>query len=251
MERKKTTGGESGVGEGGVHLTWEKLWVTASDGKGGSKGILQGLTGYAQPGEVLAIMGPSGCGKSTLLDTLAGRLSSNTKQYSGEILINGRKQQLALIWDFEYEPTSGLDSAASFHVMKRIVDIAREGGRTVIASIHQPSSEVFELFQNLCLLSAGKTVYLGPTSAANEFFSANGFPCPSMTNPSDHFLKTINRDFDQDGGAILSEKKGTQSSFFTQFMVLTALKYWSCRFQIGVHDMALDIPRIGMTCIRI
>lgn len=66
------------------------------------------------------------------------------------------------------EPTSGLDSAASFHVMSRIVGIARKGGGTVLASIHQPSSEVFELFHDLCLLSAGTTVYFGPTSAARE-----------------------------------------------------------------------------------
>lgn len=40
--------------------------------KDGSNAILKGLTGYARPGELLAIMGPSGCGKSTLLDTIAG-----------------------------------------------------------------------------------------------------------------------------------------------------------------------------------
>ena len=48
------------------------LWVTVSDDESGRRAILQGLAGYAQPGEVLAIMGPSGCGKSTLLDALAG-----------------------------------------------------------------------------------------------------------------------------------------------------------------------------------
>ncbi|QHO07728.1 ABC transporter G family member [Arachis hypogaea] len=58
------------------------------------KPILQGLTGYAQPGKLLAIMGPSGCGKSTLLDALSGRLSSSVKQ-TGKILINGHKQALA------------------------------------------------------------------------------------------------------------------------------------------------------------
>ncbi|KAL9273406.1 ABC transporter G family member 1-like protein, partial [Drosera capensis] len=48
------------------------------------------------------------------------------------------------------EPTSGLDSAASYHVMSRIIKLAEKDRRTIIASIHQPSSEVFELFHNLC-----------------------------------------------------------------------------------------------------
>ncbi|KAI4296394.1 hypothetical protein L6164_036356 [Bauhinia variegata] len=57
----------------GICLTWKDLWVTVSGGRNGSRPILQNLTGYAKPGQLLAIMGPSGCGKSTLLDTLAGK----------------------------------------------------------------------------------------------------------------------------------------------------------------------------------
>ena len=56
----------------GVVLSWEDLWVSAEGGKAGRVPILCGVSGYARPGEVLAIMGPSGCGKSTLLDSLAG-----------------------------------------------------------------------------------------------------------------------------------------------------------------------------------
>ncbi|XP_026388149.1 ABC transporter G family member 11-like isoform X1 [Papaver somniferum] len=271
--------------KGSVVLTWEDLCVRvpSSSTKGKDKAILEGLNGYAQPGEVLAIMGPSGSGKSTLIDALAGRLSSNTSQ-SGMIKVNGRKQRLsfgtsayvtqdntltttltvkeavhysALLqlpdsmttsekkeradttikemglhearntriggWNivgisggqkrrvsicieiltrpellFLDEPTSGLDSAASYHVMNRIVKLSRQYNLTVIASVHQPSSEVFDLFHNLCLLSSGRTIYFGPTYAANEFFALNGFPCPTMRNPSDHYLRTINKDFDQD-----------------------------------------------------
>lgn len=68
------------------------------------------------------------------------------------------------------EPTSGLDSAASYHVISRISSLNKKDGiqRTIVASIHQPSNEIFQLFHSLCLLSSGKTVYFGPASAANK-----------------------------------------------------------------------------------
>ncbi|KAJ8453183.1 hypothetical protein Cgig2_008067 [Carnegiea gigantea] len=291
---------DDGVCRKGVSLTWKDLWVTVSDGKGSQRPILEGLDGYAQPGQVLAVMGPSGCGKSTLLDALAGRLGSNTRQ-TGNILINGHKQALAfgtsayvtqedtlmttltvreavyysaqlLLSDsmtkskkldradtairqmglqgcvntriggwnvkglsggqkrrvsicieiltrprllFLDEPTSGLDSGASYHVMSRIIKLAQQDRRTVVASIHQPSSEVFELFHNLCLLSAGKLVYFGPASAANEFFASNGFPCPSLQNPSDHYLRTINMDFEEDTEEGIGRMTSTEEAINT------------------------------------
>ncbi|KAM6578703.1 hypothetical protein CsatB_030540 [Cannabis sativa] len=94
------------------------------------------------------------------------------------------------------EPTSGLDSASAFFVTQTLRALSRDG-RTVIASIHQPSSEVFELFDRLYLLSGGKTVYFGQASDAYEFFAQAGFPCPALRNPSDHFLRCINSDFDK------------------------------------------------------
>ncbi|KAK1316132.1 ABC transporter G family member 11 [Acorus calamus] len=237
----------------GVSLTWEDLWVTASVG-GKAKHILHGVTGYARPGEVLAIMGPSGSGKSTLLDALAGvceyvtqddilmttltvreavyysahlqlpdTMTSAAKRFRAETTIKemglqdavntrisgwavnglsgGQKRRVSICMEiltrpkllFLDEPTSGLDSAASYHVMSRIVGLAKHDGRTVVASIHQPSSEVFELFHNLCLLAL---LSYGNCLFWSEFFTCNGFPCPSLTNPSDHYLRTVNKDFE-------------------------------------------------------
>lgn len=64
----------------GTWLKWKDLWVTVADDGNSRVGkeplaILKGLTGYAEPGEVLVVMGPSGCGKSVLLDALAGASS--------------------------------------------------------------------------------------------------------------------------------------------------------------------------------
>lgn len=82
-----------------------------------------------------------------------------------------------------------------FFVIQALKNIARDG-RTVISSIHQPSSEVFALFDDLCLLSGGEVVYFGEAKTAIKFFAEAGFPCPSRRNPSDHFLRCINSDFD-------------------------------------------------------
>lgn len=91
-------------------------------------------------------------------------------------LSGGQKRRVSICMEilthpkllFLDEPTSGLDSAASFYVMSRIAKLDQHEGRTIIASIHQPCSEVFGLFHNLCLLSSGRTVYFGRTSSANE-----------------------------------------------------------------------------------
>ncbi|KAJ9538074.1 hypothetical protein OSB04_030807 [Centaurea solstitialis] len=66
------------------------------------------------------------------------------------------------------EPTSGLDSAASYYVMNQIVKLTRQYNMTVVTAIHQPSTRIFRLFNNLCLLSLGKTIYFGPAFAANQ-----------------------------------------------------------------------------------
>ena len=44
----------------------------------------------------------------------------------------------------------------------------------VIASIHQPSTTTFELFDKLMLLSKGKVAYNGPLSLINEYFASLG-----------------------------------------------------------------------------
>ncbi|KAG6625164.1 hypothetical protein CIPAW_16G077400 [Carya illinoinensis] len=269
------------VGDVSARLTWKDLSVMVTLNNGESQKVLEGLTGYAEPGTLTALMGPSGSGKSTLLDALSSRLAANAF-LSGTILLNGRKTKLSfgtaayvtqdenligtltvretisysaqlrlpdkMPWSekqalvegtiiemglqdcadtvignwhlrgisggerrrvsialeilmrprllFLDEPTSGLDSASAFFVTQTLSGLSRDG-RTVIASIHQPSSQVFELFDRLCLLSGGKTVYFGEACEAYEFFAQAGFPCPALRNPSDHFLRCVNSDFDK------------------------------------------------------
>eukprot|EP01088_Endostelium_zonatum_P020354 TRINITY_DN7464_c0_g1_i1.p1 TRINITY_DN7464_c0_g1~~TRINITY_DN7464_c0_g1_i1.p1 ORF type:complete len:840 (+),score=188.85 TRINITY_DN7464_c0_g1_i1:69-2588(+) len=86
------------------------------------------------------------------------------------------------------EPTSGLDSTMALSVVKILKRLTREEGRTVIATIHQPSSETFYTFDDLYLLSEGNLVYGGPIKEAVSYFQKIGLPCPKYTNPSDHLM---------------------------------------------------------------
>lgn len=59
------------------------------------------------------------------------------------------------------EPTTGLDSRAAQVVIRNIRKIAASG-RTVICTIHQPSTPIFFSFDSLLLLrKGGQTVYFG------------------------------------------------------------------------------------------
>ena len=56
------------------------------------------------------------------------------------------------------EPTSGLDSSTAYSIMKSIKQFAEMYNKTVIVSIHQPSSQVYRMFDSLLLLSDGKVL---------------------------------------------------------------------------------------------
>ncbi|KAK8147666.1 hypothetical protein G3M48_001229 [Beauveria asiatica] len=97
------------------------------------------------------------------------------------------------------EPTSGLDSALSFEVCSYIKSIGRQNNLIIIASIHQPSSATFRQFDQLCLLSGGKTCYYGPVPDASSYFNTIGYSIPPETNAAEFYLDLINTDLDKDG----------------------------------------------------
>ncbi|EYU22839.1 hypothetical protein ABFS82_03G111200 [Erythranthe guttata] len=239
--------------------------------------ILNGITGTAAPGRVLAILGPSGSGKSTLLNALAGRLHHG-HGLTGTVMFNSRKltkqvlkrtgfvaqddvlyphltvretlvfcsllrlpnsmagdEKIAvaesviselglskcadtiignsfvrgisggerkrvsiahemlvdpslLILD---EPTSGLDATAAYRLVAALGGLAAKG-KTVMMSVHQPSSRVYQMFDDLLVLSEGRCIYFGKGSEAMAYFDTVGFSPGFPMNPADFLLDLAN-----------------------------------------------------------
>ena len=96
------------------------------------------------------------------------------------------------------EPTSGLDSAASYEVMSYISTVARQHQIIVIASVHQPSSATFAIFDRVLLLSEGKTCFYGSTQEVSSYFDRIGRPMPIHINPAEFILDLVSTDFSKD-----------------------------------------------------
>ncbi|KAK1943395.1 ABC transporter G family member 36 [Phytophthora citrophthora] len=95
------------------------------------------------------------------------------------------------------EPTSGLDAHSAKVIMDGVRKVA-DSGRTIVCTIHQPSSDVFFLFDHLVLLKrGGQSVFVGELGnrcqkLMNYLQAIPGVkPCPPRQNPATWMLEVI------------------------------------------------------------
>uniref|UniRef100_H3GK60 ABC transporter domain-containing protein n=1 Tax=Phytophthora ramorum TaxID=164328 RepID=H3GK60_PHYRM len=117
---------------------------------------------------------------------------------------------------FMDEPTSGLDARSAKLIMNGVRKIANSG-RTIVCTIHQPSSEVFSFFDSLLLLRrGGRMVFFGElgkesSNLINYFEAAPGVtPIEPGYNPATWMLECI--------GAGVGGGSGTGMDFAEHFL---------------------------------
>lgn len=96
---------------------------------------------------------------------------------SEKVLSGGEKKRLAFATEmltnppllFCDEPTTGLDSYSA-QTLVNIMKVMASEGKTIVCTIHQPSSELFDVFHQLILLSEGRIAFMGDPNSALEFF---------------------------------------------------------------------------------
>jgi ABC-type multidrug transport system ATPase subunit len=95
------------------------------------------------------------------------------------------------------EPTSGLDTAAAYKVISVLKELAK-ADQSVMCTVHQPSSEIFELFDTAIFIARGQVAYMGPPSDIRSHFGAIGYQCPQDYNPADFVMFTLELAEDHD-----------------------------------------------------
>ncbi|KAH0469408.1 hypothetical protein IEQ34_000966 [Dendrobium chrysotoxum] len=283
------------------------------------RSILDGITGTAAAGELLAVLGPSGSGKSTFLTILAGRNIPS----SGSILANGRKATRSIFRRIGFvpqddvlyphltvsetltycamlrlpadrvrdsvegvmgelglkgcgqtivkgvsggerkrvaighemlvnpsavvvdEPTSGLDSTAAGRMVETLAGMARKG-RAVVASIHQPASRVYNMFDSVMLMAEGRCVYYGRGRDALDYFASIGFVSEIYVNPADFMLDLANGVTRVDNHADTADKAHIKQSLISSYNKLLAPKVKaSVNSSIAASMASAESLRIG------
>ncbi|KUF91865.1 CBL-interacting serine/threonine-protein kinase 11 [Phytophthora nicotianae] len=286
--------------------------------------LLKGISGYALPGTITALMGSSGAGKTTLMDVIAGRKTGG--KITGQILLNGHpatdlairrstgyceqmdihsesatirealtfsaflRQGADVPDSFKYdsvneclelldlhpiadqiirgssveqmkrltigvelaaqpsvlfldEPTSGLDARSAKLIMDGVRKVANTG-RTVVCTIHQPSTEVFSVFDSLLLLKrGGETVFAGELGKnASEmiayFESIDGVAkLEENYNPATWMLEVI--------GAGVGNSNGDKTDFVKVFQASKHFQFLQSNLdREGVTRPSPDLPEL-------
>lgn len=121
------------------------------------------------------------------LDHVAG---SRIGSESARGISGGEKRRVSIGVDIVHdpavllidEPTSGLDSAAALQVTYLLKSMARNQGKTIVLTIHQPGFRILELFDQVVLLSNGIVLHHGPLHLLEERLIFAGHCIPRHVN---------------------------------------------------------------------
>eukprot|EP00752_Nemacystus_decipiens_P009950 g8873.t1 len=140
---------------------------------------------------VLASLGLEGCQHTKVGNIFLKGVSGGQKRRTS-IAVELVVQRKILFLD---EPTSGLDAASASEIMALLRRLASETGVIIITSVHQPSSRVFNSFDQVILLTMGQTAYFGPARDSLAHFASLGHEPMGLVNPADYLLEITNSDF--------------------------------------------------------
>ncbi|XP_016980730.1 protein scarlet isoform X1 [Drosophila rhopaloa] len=166
--------------------------------------------------------------------------AAHTRIGSGDdkkVLSGGERKRLAFAVEllnnpvilFCDEPTTGLDSYSAQQLVATLYELAQKG-TTILCTIHQPSSQLFDNFNNVMLLADGRVAFTGSPQHALSFFANHGYYCPEAYNPADFLIGVLATD----PGYEQASQRSAQH-LCDQFAVSSAAKQRDMLVNLEIH----------------
>ncbi|KAG7377408.1 hypothetical protein PHYPSEUDO_011726 [Phytophthora pseudosyringae] len=133
----------------------------------------------------IQILGLEECADTVVGDALLRGVSGGERKRVtiGEVLVGG---QSLFLCD---EISTGLDSAATFDIIKSLRTWCKTLGGSAVIALLQPTPEVVEMFDDILMVNEGHMVYHGPRTEILDYFEGHGFTCPPRVDPADFLIE--------------------------------------------------------------
>lgn len=89
---------------------------------------------------------------------------------------------------------TGLDAFSARALIETLSALC-ERGRTIVVSIHQPRSDIFNAFTHITLLAQGRLAYSGSREGALSHFASLGHEIEENVNGADFLIDITNVDY--------------------------------------------------------
>ncbi len=124
---------------------------------------------------MLTILGLHSCKDTLVGDESTRGISGGEKRRLtlGEMLISNRPVK---IMD---SITDGLDAATAFDILRYLRDACSMLGHTYLIALQQAPPLIYDLFDDIILMSEGRVIYQGDRKLAKAYFESHGFFCPA------------------------------------------------------------------------
>ncbi|KAF9777952.1 hypothetical protein BJ322DRAFT_1025521 [Thelephora terrestris] len=154
------------------------------------------------------------------------------------------KLKLLLLLD---KPTSGLDSQSAWAIVSFLRTLA-DNGQAILCTIHQPSAELFQVFDRLLLLrKGGETLYFGDlgqnATTLVDYFERNGSrSCGPDENPAEFMLDVIGARHNVWRRGYLTNPDSTSACQFRSFR--TTDEFLDLSFDIKYSNRRRDVGNL-------
>lgn len=92
------------------------------------------------------------------------------------------------------QPLARLDIFDAFFLVEYLRHWALVGNRCVVMTCAPPTYEIYNMMHRVLLISAGRSLFVGPRRDMVKYFTGFNFPCPPFKNPSDFYLDLVTID---------------------------------------------------------
>lgn len=141
------------------------------------------------------------------------------------------------------EPTSGLDALTAYKLIEMLKKLAKEKNKIIIMSIHQPSEQVFLIFDQIMLLANTKQVYYGETSKIEDFFKSKGVVRQNNVALPDFIILVCDKDYQNANSSVIY----TEQNIFEGEKIVQDKKLAN-----KDNDFVLSyLPGIGDVCLLV